>query len=56
MSKNLPNTDLIDAINVNHDFVDSSDDLLANADRYDYYDHDNRSRLYCSICDLHENV
>lgn len=56
MSKNLPNTDLIDAINVNHDFVDSSDDLLANADRYDYYAHDNRSRLYCSICDLHEDV
>lgn len=54
--KNLPDTDLIDAINVNHDVVDSSDDLLANADRYDYYDHDNRSRLYCSICDLHENV
>lgn len=54
--KNLPNTDLIDAINVNHDVVDSSDDLLANADRYDYYDYDNRSRLYCSICDLHENV
>ena len=54
--KNLPNTDLIDAINVNHDVVDSGDDLLANADRYDYYDHDNRSRLYCSICDLHENV
>lgn len=54
--KNLPNTDLIDAINVNHDVVDSSDDLLANADRYDYHDSDNRSRLYCSICDLHENV
>lgn len=56
MSKNLPNTDLIDAINVNHDVVDSSDDLLANADRYDYHDSDHRSRLYCSICDLYENV
>ena len=54
--KNLPNTDLIDAINANHNVVDSSDDFLANADRYNYYDHDNHSRLYCSIYDLHENV
>lgn len=54
--KNLPNTDLIDAINANHDVVDSGDDFLANADRYDYSNSDNRSRLYYSICDLHENV
>lgn len=54
--KNLPNTDLIDAINVNHNVIDSRDDFLANADRYDYFNCDNRSRLYYSIYDLHENV
>ena len=54
--KNLPNTDLIDAINVDRNVVDSGDDFLANADRYDYYDYNNRSCLYCSIYDLYENV
>ena len=54
--KNLPNTDLIDAINVNHNVIDSRDDFLANADRYDYFNRDSRSRLYYSIYHLHENV